>query len=165
MEYSIKREFATKAGAIGRVHLKAEISWLKIATDENETFIEIPADSIEYLINFGLQFLQDAYAGKPDLTYAIAAHRQRRDRFISGNMRSRAVAPKVSSWQAEARRFMLNFIRNNDAAKVKYAALPDAKARTAYLDERIVANIDTIKPKIDKIIAYNVAPFDMSLDL
>lgn len=45
---------------------------------------ELPAASVEYLMTFALQSLQDAYAGADDLAAAQGAFEKKRDAIIAG---------------------------------------------------------------------------------
>lgn len=47
---------------------------------------ELPKVSREYLLNFALQSLQDAYAGSENLTEATAAFEKKRDAILAGTI-------------------------------------------------------------------------------
>lgn len=73
MEYLVNRVFTKReteksswSGRIGAVTLEANI------TDVSINGKTLPEASVNYLLNFSLQSLQDAYAGADDLTEATA---------------------------------------------------------------------------------------------
>ena len=66
--YDVKRGFTHRTfGEIGAVDMTAEVAKVTV----NGT--ELPETSVEYLLHFALQSLQDAYAGAKNPTEAAAA--------------------------------------------------------------------------------------------
>lgn len=66
-----------------------QIGTVELVIDNAVWFLdgkEIPKVSREYLLNFALQSLQDAYAGSENLTEATAAFEKKRDAILAGTI-------------------------------------------------------------------------------
>lgn len=75
------REFNHRTfGQIGRVVLEADVKVMKL------NGLPIPDASVEYLLNFALQSLQDAYAGAKTEAEATGAFGTKLDRLIAGTI-------------------------------------------------------------------------------
>lgn len=75
------REFSHRRfGAIGRVVLEADVKVVKLNGQP------LPEGSVEYLLNFALQSLQDAYAGAGTEAEAKGAFGTKLDRLIAGTI-------------------------------------------------------------------------------
>lgn len=77
-----KRETAKSAwsGRIGHVELVADVKSMTLDG------AKLPDASIEYLLNFSLQSLQDAYAGAEDLAEATGSWEKKRDALLDGTI-------------------------------------------------------------------------------
>lgn len=88
--FTIDRSFDARAtakrdwsGNIGKVTLEADVKKITV----NGT--ELPADSVEYLLNFSLQSLQDAYAGAETMAEATANFDKKLAALIAGEIGTR----------------------------------------------------------------------------
>jgi hypothetical protein len=89
---TIARAFDHKTfGRIGIVNLEAEVGAVKIDGKE------LPATSVEYLLTFALQNLQDAYAGAESAVDAQARFGKKLDRLIEGTIGVRASGDGASA--------------------------------------------------------------------
>lgn len=80
----------------------------------------LPADSAFALANFGLQMLQDAYAGKKLRSEAIAAFKAKYDRLVAGTLGARSAATGATAVERAAWGLAMRDILA--AAKVKTVA-------------------------------------------
>lgn len=85
--HNIARVFAKREtpksdwhGRIGAIELVADVNSIKVAGNE------LGQASIDYLLNFSLQSLQDAYAGAESLAEAVAAYEKKLDALIEGTI-------------------------------------------------------------------------------
>lgn len=80
-KFNIARAFDHKThGRIGLVNLEADV---KTVTVDGK---ELPASSVEYLLTFALQNLQDAYAGADSAAEATARFEKKLARLIEGSI-------------------------------------------------------------------------------
>lgn len=130
-----------KYGEIGRVKLDADVK--SMALDGKE----LPAASIEYLLTFALQSLQDAYAGADNADAAKNAFTAKLAKVIDGTIGTRGQS--VSTEQQIAREIMRELFKAkasaDDLAAYKNA---DAAGRNEIIDDRIEANRETM----DKLV-------------
>ena len=90
-EYLVNRAFDHKAhGRIGVVEMSAGVSGVSINGKE------LPASSIEYLLTFALQNLQDAYAGAESAAEATARFEKKLARLIEGTIGAREAGDGAS---------------------------------------------------------------------
>ena len=77
-----KRETAKSdwSGRIGAVNLEADVASVKIDG------VTLPEASVEYLLNFALQSLQDAYAGAASIDEATANWDKKRVSLLAGTI-------------------------------------------------------------------------------
>jgi hypothetical protein len=146
---AILREFTTRNGdAIGKVRLTGDAG---LAIDGKE----LPAASVEYLLTFALQSLQDAYAGKADKPdEARAAFEAKLAKIISGEIGTRGPGASVPLETRIARDIMRDIFRVKASAEAKAAyKAADADGRNAIIDELIAKN----KAAIDKRVAEELA--------
>lgn len=144
-------------GEIGEVTLVAPDG--KWALDGKE----LPASSIEHLLNFALQTLQDAYAGAKNEAEAVGAFESKRDRLLDGSIGVRGTGEGVSEETAVARSIMRGLIKDKLGAKspewTAFTAL-DPKEQNAKLDANIEANSDALAPVIAAKLAERKAERD-----
>ena len=141
---AIHRTFSTRAksaigeASIGEVRLTGEA---RLLLDGKE----LPAKSVEYLMTFALQSLQDAYAGAETLDAAKAAWAAKRDKLLSGDIGARGPAALVSIEVRIARDIMRDIFHKkaSESARKAYKAA-DADGRNAILDAAIAKNVDVI---------------------
>lgn len=138
---AIHRTFISRnqdIGFIGEVRLTGEA---KLILDGKE----LPVKSVEYLMTFALQSLQDAYAGVDTLDAAKAAWAAKRDKLLSGEIGARGPAASVPIETRIARDIMRDIFHKkaSEAARKEYKAA-DADDRNAILDAAIAKNADAI---------------------
>lgn len=147
----IKRTFTHKTfGLIGEVALDAAVTKMQIDGQN------IPQGSVEYLLNFALQSLQDAYAGAKNQTEAVAAFEKKRDALIAGTIGVRVGGASVG----DETRIGRNLIKQALKAKMgkdspewaEFTGLSDADQNTK-LDELLAKNREKLAPRIEAEVA------------
>jgi hypothetical protein len=121
---------------------------MEFAIDDGD-FKPLPVASIQHLMFFALQTLQDAYAGKSGED-AIAAWKIKAAKIVDGTIGTRGQSSGVSLWQSIARSLVRDVVKASKPAEYKAA---DADERNAMLDEVIAKNRDKLDPAIQKEIA------------
>lgn len=144
MEYAIKRDFAHKVhGEIGGVRLDASIDSVAI----NGT--KLPAKSVEYLLNFALQSLQDAYAGAKNEDEAKASFEKKLASLVDGTIGVRT----GGGGQSEETRVAISVTR----AILKANLTAEAFAQYKEDDDAVLAafekNRDKVQPHVDARLA------------
>lgn len=132
MKLTINRNFAHRAyGDIGKVELAATVTG---ATLDGEV---LPDESVEYLLRFALQSLQDAYAGAKTQAEAQGAWGKKRDALIAGTIGTRGDGDGASMETVVGRSVMRN------AFKLKVGAKSEAFATfTGLSDADQLAKLD-----------------------
>ena len=142
--FIINRTFAKRGeeSAIGTVQLKGKA---ELTLDG----VALPAQSIEYLANFALQSLQDAYAGK-DGDAAAAAWADKLAKLKDGTIGMSTGG--VDPWLAIARRVFrpVYIAALEKAGKAKAYKDGDTEARNAMLDAAIEKNRAMVEPLVDE---------------
>lgn len=141
---AIHRTFATRAksavgeATIGECRLTGEA---KLLLDGKE----LPAKSVEYLMTFALQSLQDAYAGAETADAAKSAWVAKRDKLLSGDIGARGPGASVPTETRIARDIMRDIFHKkaSESARKEYKEA-DADGRNAILDAAISKNADAI---------------------
>lgn len=144
MEYAIERKFAHRThGDIATVTLTADVANVKV----NGT--EVPAASVEYLLTFALQSLQDAYAGADNSANAKAMFEKKLAKLIAGDIGARGTSDGVSEAVKVARSITKAMAKKNMGDKseawAKFTGLSDAD-QNAKLDEWYEANKAGLEP-------------------
>lgn len=94
----INREFNHKKfGHVGKVFLESDVTTIKLNGKP------IPDSSIEYLLTFALQSLQDAYAGAKTEAEAKGGWEKKLDAIVNGTLGTRGTGTTVSEEQAVGR--------------------------------------------------------------
>ena len=140
------REFAHRQyGAIGRVVLSADVA--KVTLNGSE----LPIGSVEYLLNFALQSLQDAYAGAKNEAEAKGAFNTKLDKLLAGTIGTRASAG-VSDEVRIARQVVREVLRK-DLAKDVYEAKykDDDEAVDAVYEKNRAKLEDEVKTRLAKL--------------
>lgn len=140
-------------GAIGAVKLEApDGKWMLDGK-------ELSADSIEYLMGFALQSLQDAYAGAKSLADATAAFEKKRTAIIEGTLGQRGGGAEEEPHMRYVRQIIrkalgaknkeaYDAIGSDEQAKRKdfldglFASLDDAKRATVEKEAKRLLKID-----------------------
>src|SRR5688572_14266848 len=95
-KFNIARSFDHKLhGRIGLVEVEADVKSITIST--GGVAHELPATSIEYLLTFALQNLQDAYAGAENAADATARFGKKLDRLLAGTIGAREAGDGASA--------------------------------------------------------------------
>lgn len=141
------REFNHRTfGAIGKVVLEADVKTVKLNGKP------IPEASVEYLLNFALQSLQDAYAGAKNAAEAQGAFTTKLDRLIAGTIGTRASGTGVTDEVRIARRIVRNAMKaklgKDSPDWAEFTALSDEDAN-ARLDEVFAKNEAKLRPIVD----------------
>lgn len=127
-KYTVSRAFDHKTfGRIGIVSLEADCKAITIGGKE------LPNASVEYLLTFALQNLQDAYAGAESAAEAQARWQKKLDRLLDGSIGTRSVGDGASALQRMIRTVVGEMLRSAG----KWKELTDGKEeaeRAALLD-------------------------------
>lgn len=148
-EILINRAFDHKAhGRIGIVELTAEVGAVKIGGKE------LPASSVEYLLTFALQNLQDAYAGAESADDAKARFEKKLDRLVAGTIGTRMTGDSASAEERMRRTVMGELLRKSDAGKEAWKAHEDD--RDEFLDALFDKQADAKKAEIMALVAERI---------
>ena len=145
----IKRTFTHRTfGLIGEVNLKASEG-----TTLSLNGKELPPSSVEYLLTFALQSLQDAYAGAKTPDEAVASWTKKRDSLIAGTIGTRTgTGTSVSDETRIGRNLIKGALKakwGKDSPEWKeFTGLSDAD-QAAKLDELLGKNREKLQPRID----------------
>ena len=147
-EVAIKRTFARRADdePIGTVTLKGEAS---LSINDKP----LPGKSIEYLANFALQSLQDAYAGAGSYDEACTAWKSKLDKLVAGTIGMKTGG--IDPWLAEARKVFRPVwlaaleVKDSDKAKLYKSKDTSAEDRNAMLDEAIDKNREAVEQMVE----------------
>lgn len=150
MEYAIKREYNHKTfGPIDAVALVAKIDSVMV----NGT--ELPSDSVEYLLRFSLQSLQDAYAGAKTEAEAKEFFGKKLKNLLAGEIGSRGPGNAVSEETQVSRILMrANYtatFKDDAARKAEWKEWTEEQ-KVAHLDKLIAKNSD-VKDWTDSVAA------------
>ncbi|HEY9155570.1 MAG TPA: hypothetical protein VIM69_10585 [Opitutaceae bacterium] len=142
MTLVIERHFAKRnEGTISNV--KLEVNVQSVHLDGKE----LPDSSVEYLLTFALQSLQDAYAGAKTLPEAKAMFAKKYDKLIEGKIGVREAGESVSDEIRIGRKLMRAAIRANAEQWKKFTALPEDE-QTAKLDQMVAKNAEKLAKPI-----------------
>jgi len=114
---------------------------------------ELPADSIEYLLNFAFQCLQDAYAGAKTRAECHKLYSKKLTKLLDGTIAEREVDPVVRVGRA----ILTESLKKNHPAKWKELAALDAKERNTLLDQVLSENAEKLQDAIAERIAAEKA--------
>lgn len=135
VEYNVARDFAHKQhGAIGSVKLSATVGSVELDGKA------LPDRSIEYLLTFALQSLQDAYAGADNAEDAQAKFDKKLESIVQGTIGVRTGGGGLTEMQKVSRAVAREMIR---------AAY--AKAGKAYGDFTSLSTADQ-NEKLDSVV-------------
>lgn len=152
-EYAISRAFDHKTfGRIGIVEMSAGVSGVSINGKE------LPASSIEYLLTFALQNLQDAYAGADSEVDAKARWEKKLDRLLEGSIGLRASGGGESA-EVRTRRAVIKEQVRKAVGKDKWTAFQalDADAQGEKLDAVFEKQDDAGQAAIMEQVAKRLA--------
>lgn len=140
---NVVREYEHRTfGAIGKVELS-------IVGDEWKlNGAKLPASSIEHLMTFALQTLQDAYAGAKTRSEAQAALDKKLDKILAGTIGTRAAGDGTSAETALWRKVAKMVLKVRAPEKFKEMKDDDAK-----LDAFVEKNRAKLQPLYDEEVA------------
>lgn len=128
-KFNIARAFDHKAhGRIGLVEVEADVKSVTIGGKE------LPASSVEYLLTFALQNLQDAYAGAESEADAKGRFNKKLDRLLAGTIGTREAGDGASAETRMVRSVVGDMLRDLGKWKEIIGSLDEDK-RTDKLDE------------------------------
>lgn len=146
----IQRNYVHRTyGDIGKVDL--------VAPDGDWTLDgkPLPATSVEHLVFFALQTLQDSYAGAKNSDEATAEFGKKYDKLIAGTLGVRGSGDGASAATTEARSITRTIVKASMGSKspewAKFTGLDD-KAQIAKLDEW-AASIPDLEAKVAERLA------------
>lgn len=149
-KFEFTRSFIHRTfGDIGSVEVTGEAT---VALDGKA----LPDTSVQYLMNFALQSLQDAYAGAKDATEAGANWQKKLDALIEGTVGVRSGGGGVDAMTKLCRAVAREILRSKMALAgkpYKDFTAKDADEQNAVLDKIINANRDTIEAEAKKRLA------------
>lgn len=152
MEYLVNRVFSKReteksnwSGRIGSVEMSAGITGISINGKE------LPEASINYLLNFSLQSLQDAYAGAEDLTEATANWEKKLAALLDGTIGVRSGGGGMSD-EERAELYVAEQATRAKLTADEWKALSD-EAKVA----RVEANVAKLKEHRAEWFAEKVA--------
>lgn len=141
------------SGRIGATALVVASESDIVVTLDGQT---LPHSSVEYLLNFALQSMQDAYAGADSLNAAIGAFEKKRDAIINGTLGTRGGGDGVGTRTVIARRLVRAQFKAKNGAKseawVNFAALPES-IQIDKLDAYIERNAEKMRVAVDAELA------------
>jgi hypothetical protein len=109
---------------------------------------ELPAASIEHLLNFALQTLQDAYAGAKSADEATANWEKKRAKLYDGTIGTRGGNAGEEPWTRFVREIVRKLLTGENAAK--YAAMKgETDARKDFVDELFAKQPEAARAKIE----------------
>lgn len=112
MTYTINRSYAHRVhGAIGNVELVAPGGQYVLNGHE------LPPQSVEHLLTFALQTLQDAYAGADNRDEAVGAFDAKYDRLMNGTLGTRSGSGGVDEFTLVMRQVTRGAIKAKFGAK------------------------------------------------
>ena len=129
MTYNIKRAFEHKTfGAIGTVNLVADVAVVKVNN------VDLPRESIEYLLTFALQSLQDAYAGAKSLSEATSNFEKKLGKLVNGEIGARGTGSSQSAEERMGNIVIREILKKDKAAMEAYKAKSEDE-QLAYVNE------------------------------
>lgn len=149
-EVKITRAFDHKTfGRIGVTELVADVGLVAINGNE------LPASSVEYLLTFALQNLQDAYAGADNADEAKARWQKKLVRLIAGSIGIREAGDGATVEVRTIRAILREQVRKSD--KWKAFKELDESVQNEKLDALYAKQADASKAAIDKEAAKRIA--------
>lgn len=155
MTYTINRSYTHRTyGAIGEVELVAPGGKYVLNGEE------LPAQSVEHLLTFALQTLQDAYAGADNADEAVGAFNGKLDRLIAGTLGTRSGGGGVDEFTVVMRQVVRGAVKAKLGAKSPewsdFTGLSD-DAQNERLAAIYAKNEKAFKPVIEAKIAERAA--------
>lgn len=141
------REFNHREhGSIGRVVLSADVATVTLNGKE------LPIGSVEYLLNFALQSLQDAYAGSKTEAEAKGAFDGKLDKLIAGTIGTRSGGAGVSDETRISRQVVREVLRKSLTKEAYEAKYKDDDAAVDAVYGKNVAKLEgEVKTRLAKL--------------
>lgn len=153
VEFAINRTFDHKKfGRVGVVEMSAGVSGISINGKE------LPKSSIEYLLTFALQNLQDAYAGAESADDATKRWGDKLARLVEGNIGVRSSGPSVSRETKVRRNVLAEQIRVKGKGEVLKGL--EGAERAEFLDGVFDKQSETAQAAIMALVAERIAEED-----
>lgn len=150
MDYVVDRGFAHRTfGEIGSVKLTAQVAKMEIDGKE------LPTTSVEYLLTFALQSLQDAYAGSKNGIEAAASFDKKLKALVEGTIGARGasgVSEEVAVQRSVTRQMAKAKMGSKSEAWVKFIGFGDAE-QGEKLDAWYEANKLALEPAVMEELA------------
>ena len=135
-------------GYVGKVVLESDVTVIKLNGKP------IAESSIEYLLNFALQSLQDAYAGADDLTEGVANFEKKLEAIIAGTLGTRSGGEGVTEEVRVGRQLAQQALKSKlGSDKYKTWLTNDDDVKIAKLDEILAKNAAHFKPLVAEKLA------------
>lgn len=142
MTLVIERTFAKRnEGTISNVKLAVDVKRVELDG------VELPDSSVEYLLTFALQSLQDAYAGAKSLDEAKAMFAKKYEKLVAGKIGVREAGESIDDETRIARKIVRAQIRADKDAWAKFAQMSE-EDQIAALDRNIAKNAEKLAPVI-----------------
>lgn len=152
-DYNKTREGSKFSGYIGKATLTVDDHEWKL------NGVPLPRNSIEYLLHFSLQSLQDAYAGATDLADAQSRFEGKLANIQSGDLNARGEG--VDSFTKVARQVVYAYLKLKKPETHKEIKDMDSPAdKATRLDDIYGKNEAVFKPMVEKEIAARKAAAD-----
>lgn len=150
--HDVARTFTHRTfGEIGKIAMVADVA--KVTIDGKE----IPETSVEYLLHFALQSLQDAYAGAKNATEAAANFDKKLKALVEGTIGTRTggnagVTEEVAVQRSITRTMFKAKAGAKSEAWAKFTGLTDAE-QGEKLDAWYTANEAALAPAVKEELA------------
>jgi len=141
----INREFNHRTfGHIGKVFLESDVTTVKLNGKP------IPESSIEYLLTFALQSLQDAYAGAKTEAEAKGGWEKKLDAIVGGTLGARGTGGVTVSEEVAVGRIIVRRLYKEQIGKEEYAKFTklELSEQVSKLDEILTKNAAKLSGKI-----------------
>lgn len=142
------REFNHKRfGHLGKVVLESNVTTIKLNGKP------VAESSIEYLLNFALQSLQDAYAGAENAEQAQGLWDKKLDAILNGTLGARSGGAGVDEFTKTARSILKGKLKTQlgkDSAEWKEFDESDADVQNARLDSLFTKNEAKLRPIVEE---------------
>lgn len=140
-KFEINRAYDHKVhGRIGVVEMTADVGKVSIGGKE------LPATSVEYLLTFALQNLQDAYAGADSADDAQGRWQKKLDRLIEGTIGVREAGDGASVEVKMIRTVLGETLRKTEKGKEAWKAHEDDRAE--WLDKVFAKQSEEVQAEI-----------------
>lgn len=129
---------------------------------------ELPQSSVDHLMVFALQTLQDAYAGAKSTDEALGAFNGKLDKLLNGTIGTRGSGDGADERTRVARQIVRGLVKAKYGASSPewktFTGLADAE-QNAKLDAMFAANEAAIAPAVDEKIAELAAARSKRADM